>query len=369
MNEYSFIKGLIFLKEQIKVSLILVLLFFVLASNAAAEDMTIDLDSYLKISLENSRELKKAELNLKAKEINLKEVEAEQEVNPSPLLLTQAELELELAEKNLLRKEDELINNYINDFFNYYKTENSVEVHQRYLKVIKNEIENIKDKYEQGLLTKSDIYQAEVELKTVESNLVKARNNKERVGFKLKQNLNAEKNDQLNIKFSESDLKAWKLNEDFEELLDISLKNRIEIKEAEVNKELKNINYKLSARDYSPQLKEIEAENEYLSAQNNTKIVKDMVELDLNNSYLNYKDSLENINRDRKLIESYKEALRVKKLYFEEDYITGTELLETQVDLYQAEVSLSHSKIDYYLSLAELYLSTGDFKELLIYAE
>jgi hypothetical protein len=164
-------------------------------------------------------------------------------------------------------------------------------------------------------------------------------------------------------------LKAWKLNEDFEELLDISLKNRIEIKEAEVNKELKNINYKLSARDYSPQLKEIEAENEYLSAQNNTKIVKDMVELDLNNSYLNFKDSIENINRDRKLIESYKEALRVKKLYFEEDYITGTELLETQVDLYQAEVSLSHSKIDYYLSLAELYLSTGDFKELLIYAE
>ncbi|MFW6001483.1 MAG: TolC family protein [Halanaerobium sp.] len=357
------------MKEQNKVSLILFLLFFILAANAAAEDISIDLESYLKISLENSRELKEAELNLKAKAINLKEVEAEQEVNPSPSLLTQAKLELELAEKKLLRKEDELINNYINDFFNYFKTENSVEVHQRYLKVIKNEMENIEDKYEQGLLTKSDIYQAEVELKTVESNLVKARNDKERVGFKLKQNLNNEKNDQLDMKFSESDLKAWELNEDFEELLDISLKNRIDIKEAEVNKELKKINFKLAARDYSPKLKKIEAENEYLSALNNTKVAKDMVELDLNNAYLNFKDSLENINKDRKLIESYNEALIVKKLYFEEDYITGVELLAAQVDLYQAEVSFSHSKIDYYLSLTELYLSTGDFKELLIYAE
>ncbi len=369
MNEYSFIKGLIFLKEQLAVFLLLVFMLFSVTLNVYAEEITVDLDSYLKSSLENSREFKEAELNLNAKKINLKEVEAEQEVSPSPLLLAQAELELELAEKKMLRKEDELINKYINEFFNYYKTENLIEVHQKYLSVLEDEMENIKDKYQQGLLTKSDIYKAEVELKTAQSNLIKAENNNQRVGFKLKQNLKVEKDSQLNIKFSKSDLKAWELDEDFNELLEIALEHRIEIKEAEVNKELKNINYKLAAGDYSPKLKEKEAENEYLSAVNNKEIVKDMVELDLNNSYLNFKDSIVNINRDRKLIESHKEALRVKKLYFEEDYITGTELLETQVDLYQAEVSLSHSEVDYYLSLAELYLSTGDFKELLIYAE
>lgn len=357
------------MKDKFSVFLLLVLTIFSLSINVYAEDIRVDLENYLKMSLENSRKLKEAELNLNAAEINLKEVKAEQEVNPSPLLLTQAELELELAEKRMLRKEDELINEYLNEFFNYYKAENLIDVHEKYLNVLENEIENIEDKYEQGLLTKSDIYQAEVELKNAESSLTKAENNKKRIEFKMKQNLNADENDQLKIKFSESDLKAWKLDQDFDELLDISLNHRIEIKEAEVNQKLKDINYKLAAGDYSPKLKEKEAKNEYLAAVNNKNIVKDMVELDLNNSYLNFKDSIENINRDKKLIESYKEALRVKKLYFEEDYITGTELLETQVDLYQSEVSLSHSEIDYYLSLAELYLSTGDFKELLIYAE
>jgi len=344
-------------------------MLFSVSLNVYAEEITIDLENYIKISLENSRELKEAELNLNEKEINLKEVEAELEVNPSPLLLARAELELELAEKNLLRKEDELINKYINEFFNYYKTENLIEVHQKYLSVLENEMENIKDKYQQGLLTKSDIYKAVVELKTAQSNLVIAENHSQRAAFILKQSLKAKKDDQLEIQFSKEDLKAWKLDEDFNELLKTAIKHRIEIKEAEVNKDLKNINYKLAAGEYSPKLKEKEAENEYLSAVNNKEILKDMVELDLNNSYLNFKDSIENIKRDRKLIESYKEALRVKKLYFAEDYITGTELLETQVDLYQAEVSLSHSEIDYYLNLAELYLSTGDFKELLVYAE
>ena len=357
------------MKVEVSLFLLLVLMLFSVSLSVYAEEITIDLENYIKISLENSRELKEAELNLNEKEINLKEVEAELEVNPSPLLLARAELELELAEKNLLRKEDELINKYINEFFNYYKTENLIEVHQKYLSVLENEMENIKDKYQQGLLTKSDIYKAEVELKTAQSNLVKAENNNQRAAFILKQSLKAKKDDQLEIQFSKEDLKAWKLDEDFNELLKTAIKHRIEIKEAEVNKDLKNINYKLAAGEYSPKLKEKEAENEYLSAVNNKEILKDMVELDLNNSYLNFKDSIENIKRDRKLIESYKEALRVKKLYFAEDYITGTELLETQVDLYQAEVSLSHSEIDYYLNLAELYLSTGDFKELLVYAE
>jgi outer membrane protein TolC len=369
MNEHSFIKGLIILKLKFSVSLLIVLIIISLSLNVYADEIKIDLQNYIKNSLENSRELKDAEFNLNAAEINLKEVKAEQEVNPSPLLLTQAELELELAEKKMLRKKDELINEYLNDFFNYYKTENLIEVHQKYLSVLENEMENIKDKYQQGILTKSDIYQAEVELKTAQSNLIKAENNNQRIGFKLKQNLKVEKDDQLSIKFSKADLKAWELDKDFNELLEIALEHRIEIKEAEVNKELKDINYKLAARDYSPKLKEKEAENEYLSAVNNKEIVKDMIELELNNAYLNFKDSIENINRDKKIIASHKEALRVKKLYFEEDYITGTELLETQVDLYQAEVSLAHSEIDYYLNLAELYLSTGDFKELLIYAE
>ncbi|PUU88569.1 MAG: Uncharacterized protein CI948_2262, partial [Halanaerobium sp.] len=192
-------------------------------------------------------------------------------------------------------------------------------------------------------------------------------NNKKRAEFKVKQNLKMELEDQLQLNFKEDILKNWQLEENLKELFQTALKKRIEVKEAEANKELQKINYRLAAKDYSSDLDEKEAKNELKNAENQLELIKDKIKLDVNDKYLDHQDSIAEIERYQKLIESFEEALRVKKLYFEEDYITGTELLETQVDLYQSEINYAHAQIDYYLSLAELYLSTGDFKEALNY--
>jgi hypothetical protein len=209
--------------------------------------------------------------------------------------------------------------------------------------------------------------QAEVELKTAASNLKAAVNNKKRAEFKVKQNLKMEFEDQLQLNFKEDELKNWHLEKDLKELFKTALSKRIEIKEAAANKELQKINYSLAAKDYRSDLDEKEAKNELENAENKLELVKDKIKLDVNDKYLDYQDSIAELERYQKLIESFEEALRVKKLYFEEDYITGTELLETQVDLYQSEINYAQAQIDYYLSLAELYLSTGDFKEGLNY--
>jgi outer membrane protein TolC len=355
--------------EKLTVFFIIIALILLFSNSILAQELEFDLDKYLEQSIKRSDQLKETELNIKAKEINLARTIADQEIRPSPLLLTQAELEFELAQKKFLRRKDELINEYLNDFFNYYKTKNAVLIHREYKDILTEELKNIENKYQAGSLTKSDLFQAEVELKIAENNLAEAQNNKNKIIFKIKQNLNLESENSFDIDFKESDLNQWKLNEAYSELMELALKYRIEIREAEINQSLKKINYELAQRGYSPQLKKEQAENDYLNSINQLKIVIDGIQIDLNNSYYNFQNSTENLKSDRSLIKSYSEALRVKKLYFEEDYITGTELLETEIDLYQAEINLANSQVDYYQSLAELYLSTGDFKELLPYVE
>ncbi len=335
--------------------------------NFLAAESALNLQSYLQQSLAENKEVKEVEMNLEAKEIALAKEKAEQEVRPSPLLLEKSKTELEIAERNLEITRDQVTTNLINDFFNYYKAENSIAIHQKYQEILEEELENIKEKYEQGILIKSDLMQAEVELKTAASNLKAAVNNKKRAEFKLKQNLKLDYEDQLQLDFRENELKNWQLEEDLKELFKTALNKRIEIKEGEGNKELQQINYQLAARDYSSDLDEKEAENELKNAENQLELIKDKIKLDVNNKYLDHQDSIAEIERYQKLIKSFEEALRVKKLYFEEEYITGTELLETQVDLYQSEINYVHAQIDYYLSLAELYLSTGDFQEELNY--
>ncbi len=339
------------------------------SSDISAEKIEFDLQKYLEISINESRELKEAEINIAEKEIALEKEMAEQELRPSPLLLKKAEVELKLAEKKADVVEDEIINQLVNDFFNYYKADNLVSIHRKYSNILEKELENIKDKYEQGILIKTDLLKAESELEKAESNLQKAINNKKKLAFKLKQNLNLDYRSELSIHFKEAALNDWKLNKNFEELLQTAFKNRLEIKEAKANIELKEISYKISSADYSSQLSEKNAENELMKAKNRLEIVKDKISLDVNNKYLNHQSTGEDKEHFKKLIQSLREALRTKKLYFEADYVTGTELLETQVDLYHAEINYSHSEIDYYLSLAELSLSTGDFEEMLIYAE
>ncbi|ODS50426.1 MAG: hypothetical protein A8274_615 [Halanaerobium sp. 4-GBenrich] len=353
-------------KKILSIFLILTAALLITLTVSAAES-ALNLQEYLEQSLTKNEEVKEAEMNLEAKEIALVKEKAEQEVRPSPLFLEKAKTELEIAAKNLEITKDHVTTNLINDFFNYYKAKNSIVIHQKYQKILEEELENIEEKYEQGILIKSDLMQAEVELKTAESNLKAAVNNKKRAEFKVKQNLKMELEDQLQLNFKEDKLKKWQLEENLKELFETALKKRIEVKEAEANKELQKINYHLAAKDYSSDLDEKEAKNKLENAENQLELIKDKIKLEVNDKYLDHQDSIAEIERYQKLIESFEEALRVKKLYFEEDYITGTELLETQVDLYQSEINYAHAQIDYYLSLAELYLSTGDFKEALNY--
>lgn len=357
------------MKKLILSFMIFNFLIFSFAGQISAAELEFKLAGYLERSLKRSDQLKKARLNIKDREINLAKRTADQKISPSPLLLKQAELELELAQKRFSRREDELITEYLSDFFNYQKAKNAVLIHRKYRDILKEELKNIENKYQAGSLTKSDLYQAEVELKIAENKLYKAINNQNKIAFKVKKNLKLAENRVLKIKFRESDLKEWKLKQSYEKLRKLALKHRIEIREAEVKQSLNQINYQLAKRAYSPQLNQDQAENDYLNSTNQLKLLKDQIELDLNNSYYNFQNRIEDLKSDSSLIKSYQEALRVKSLYFEEDYITGTELLEAETDLYQAEINLANSEVNYYQSLAELYLSTGDFKELLPYAE
>lgn len=356
--------------NKLSTFLIIFITFILLFSNSVlAEESGYDLNEYLARSIKRSDQLEEARLNIKDKEINLAKTVADQEITPSPLLLTRAELELELAQKRFKRREDELITEYLTDFFNYHQAKNAVLIHRKYRDILKEELKNIENKYQAGALTKSDLFQAEVELKMAENKLLKAINNQNKIAFKIKENLKLAEDKVLKIQFKESDLEQWKLNQSYNQLMDLALKYRIEIREAEVNQRLNEINYKLAKRAYTAQLNEDQAENDYLNSTNQLRVVSDRVQLDLNNSYYNFQNSIEDLKSDKSLIKTYKEALRVKRLYFEEDYITGTELLETEVDLYQAEINLANSQVDYYQTLTELYLSTGDFKELLADAE
>ncbi len=331
---------------------------------AGGAESKFDLDSYLARAIDRSRAIEDRRLLVDKNRVELEKREAEQEVDPSPLLLRSEKLELDLSQQRLKRTIEEKISKYLRDFLEYLELKELFELHEEYVELFQAELNRIEDMYREGKVTSADVLQAEVELRAAENNLKKTLNELENQEFVLAKNLQLRAEEELEIQHSKKAFPELKITKEFSELLEAARDNRLEIEESRAERELAKIDLQLAESSYRPDLEEEVAEVECRKTKNEVGRTVDEIEVEVSSAYARAKNTKEDVLTVEKQIESQEEMVRINSLFLEEEYITGIEFLDTQVDLYEREIDEISSRIESLMAAVELYLATGELKEM-----
>ncbi|SDL22904.1 TolC family protein [Halarsenatibacter silvermanii] len=367
-SKYSFIKTMILLLLLFSAAMLIACFFQEKEAIKAKDTETkFTLDSYLARGIDRNREIENDRLLLEKNKVKLKQRQAEQEVDPSPLLLKKDELELELAQQRLKRTTEEIISEYLQDFLEFVRLKKLFTLHQEYVELFQAELEKIENMHQEGRVTSADVLQAEVELKAAENNLIKSANNLENQKFILEKNLQLSAEEKLEVQYYEEDFSEFEIKREFVDLQETARNNRLEIEESKADRELAKIDLQLAESNYRSGLEEKEAKIEYRKAKNEVDKILDDIEVEVKNSYSRANNVRKDLAMTEKEIENYKEIVRINSLFLEEEYITGVEFWDSQVDLYQAEIDDISRRFESYIAVVELYLATGELKEMFIH--
>lgn len=87
--------------------------------------------------------------------------------------------------------------------------------------------------------------------------------------------------------------------------------------------------------------------------------LKENIELEVNQNYLNSIYNKEKIEVSKKAVEQAKDNYKVTKEKYDVQLATSTDIVDAETSLYQAETNLTSSLIDYKIALTKLYKSVG----------
>jgi outer membrane protein len=87
--------------------------------------------------------------------------------------------------------------------------------------------------------------------------------------------------------------------------------------------------------------------------------VEQLIQLEVTQRYLAYHSALERVGLLEKAVENATETLRIKKLHFAENTVPSTDVLDAQTRLMAAQGNLAAARTDVWISLAALHLALG----------
>ena len=87
--------------------------------------------------------------------------------------------------------------------------------------------------------------------------------------------------------------------------------------------------------------------------------MKENIQLEVYNNYLNLKKTSKKIELSELQVESAEENYRITKEKYYQQLATSTELIDAETALLNANISLITSKVEYKIGLSELNRSTG----------
>ena len=288
-----------------------------------------------------------------------------------------------------------------NAFWNYYKAEHIKKLIKENLKLTKKHLEDTKNFVERSLATRNDLLKLQVQYSNTELQLIEADNNVDIARSNL--------NKQLNLPLEASTgIEANQIDTTYNnyELSDL-------IKKAHSNRnDLKSLEYRLEASDkgitaansgwypsiylvgdyyYSRPNQRIfpavdkfkdtwdvgvslqwdiwnwgftssqstQAEQQKIQVEASLSQLKDVVELEVYQSFLTYKRANDKIRVSRLTVEQASENYRITHQKYEQQLATSTDLIDAEVALLQAKTSLTTSLVDYQLAKVKLDKAIG----------
>ena len=288
-----------------------------------------------------------------------------------------------------------------NAFWNYYKAEQIKTLIEENLEQIALHLKDTKDFLRNELVTRNDLLKLEVQYSNTELMKIDAENNLELSRAAFNKAIGIELNSPSTIYAKEINLSPQEY--DFEVIVAEAKENRNELKSLEYKIQAGEENINAARAGWFPSVslfgnfyysrpnqrilppedkfndtwdvgvnlnwdlwnwgytssQTIQAEEGKFQAEVSLSKLKDGVEIEVYQSYLNYKKSLDKINVIRKSVEQAEENYRITKEKYNSQLATSSDLIDAEVSLLQAKTNSTNALVDYELSRLTLEKAIG----------
>jgi outer membrane protein TolC len=282
-------------------------------------------------------------------------------------------------------------------YFSVLKAQRFLETSLKYKESLEKHLKDARKMFEMGLVTKLDILKTEVALKDAETKITQNENYlkiaKSNFNFILNRSLEHEfiPEDILEKEIEPSDYQWWKntaqnqRNEikSFEKLVSIYNKN-VQIEKSNLYPQVYfffNYNFEKGTQtsienwednwntgislsydiwncgETRKKIKKAEKAREEIEKQ--LELIRNSVEIEVRNAYLNLLSAEKKIEQGKKQNESAEENLRVAELLYNEGLATTTDVIDANTALIQAKNSFFDYLYEYQISFAELEKASG----------
>ena len=106
-----------------------------------------------------------------------------------------------------------------------------------------------------------------------------------------------------------------------------------------------------------------QVKQEYLINEYNFELLKENIQLEVYNNYLNLKKASKKIQLSELQVESAEENYRITKEKYYQQFATSTDLIDAETALLNANITEITSRVEYKIGLSEYYRSIGSWME------
>ncbi len=286
------------------------------------------------------------------------------------------------------------------NYFNILKAKRFVETSKKYKENLEKHLIDAKKMFEQGIVTKLDVLKTEVVLKNIETKIIESENYLKLAKANLNFILNRspdyqfEVEDILEVKEEKKDYNWWietglkerKEIKSFEKIISISQKN-IDIEKSNLYPQIYfffNYNFERGTQSSfgkwdtnwnagillsydiwnwgqtKDKIKKAEKEKEEI--ENQYKLLKNSIEIEIKNAYLNFIASENKIEESKKHIEVAEENLRVAEILYKEGLATTLDVIDAMTMLTEAKNNYYNALYEYKTAYSELERASGILK-------
>lgn len=310
----------------------------------------VDLEEAIAIAFENSLKLESSRLSLREAELSLEQAEANALINPSPTELLQARRNVDIARQQLLLDRFDVKLEVEESYYGVLRAQQLTEITREALEIARRQLEIATDRYNNGEATQADVLSARSQVASSEANLAQAEGGYGLALLNFRRALGLPYDAaiapvEIPLEVAPQEIN---LNEDIQ----FALERRIEVLQVQTGIDAAAKQVELSRNDYTPIFVLKMAENALAQAQNQLIQLKQGIELEIRQAYLNLIDAEKRIEAYATSAEEAEENLRVARRLYEVNMAPFVQIMGAQVALAQAKSDHVHAIFDYNLARA-----------------
>lgn len=342
--------------------IIATLLVFVLAVGTGSAqtprtEMKLTIEEAIELGLANDVAYRLAALDVQIAQVRLEQAEAGNLMQPSPTLLYQAQVGLELAERSMLLAERSLVLQIAQDYYTLLRLENILAVLDEAIRLGERQLAVAESRFAAGAATRLDVMTAETTLASHRADRAQAEANKMLAETKFKQSLGLGAEVQLVL--DDAVIQQALPEMSLDKALEIGLANRIELVQAAAGVSIAEKELELKTNDYTPLLERRLAEVELERARTVFEQATQGISLDIQNAYHTMHDAFKRMELAALELAKAEEQYRVVQALFDAGMATDVEILQAQTGLTQARSGQVNAIFDFNIARMQFFHAIG----------